>query len=324
MIDISDLENPFKAGSVEIPHNVSDVAIVENYAYLAADMDFYVFDISDPAHPVEVGMVITPSDSQAVVIAGDYAYVADWWGGLRVIDISDPADPLEVGGYFPDDYATTVTVGGSYAYLTGFWYGLWVVDISDPHNPHEVSTISIPRTWVAGTQDDYAYIVDGGELKVIDFYDLAHPAEVGSRNTPDGSYSGFVEGSFIVLADGYGGLLILKYTGVKDAAQATITSDHPNPSLVGEPFTVTVRMDAAFGIPSGEVTVAVEGKEALCSAALVSGTASCQVTLDAVGNYTVTASYAGDNYFLPSSATATHVVVALLPTLFYLPLVGAK
>jgi hypothetical protein len=45
--------------------------------------------------------------------------------------------------------------------------------------------------------------------------------------------------------------------------------------------------------------------------------------LDATGTYTLTASYAGDNYFLPStSAAISHTVV--LPRLLYLPWVGGK
>jgi len=100
------------------------------------------------------------------------------------------------------------------------------------------------------------------------------------------------------------------------ATTTTITSDVPDPSLEGEPFLVSFSVTSALSIPTGSVTVTVSGDPATCSAALVGGLGSCELTLATPGEYTLIADYGGAVHFLASSDSETHIVES---TTLYLP-----
>jgi hypothetical protein len=85
-----------------------------------------------------------------------------------------------------------------------------------------------------------------------------------------------------------------------------ITSDAPDPSVVGQGYQVQVTVSASDAAPLGEVTIS-DGM-ASCNAALVNGNASCGLASTSAGTRTLTASYAGSADFAPSSATASHQV----------------
>jgi hypothetical protein len=89
-----------------------------------------------------------------------------------------------------------------------------------------------------------------------------------------------------------------------------IVGDEPDPSLSGEPFTVTFTVTAALGVPSGAVTVTVSDDPESCSGMLAGGMGSCALTLSLTGTYTLTAAYAGQGAFAPSSDNETHTVKA--------------
>jgi hypothetical protein len=89
----------------------------------------------------------------------------------------------------------------------------------------------------------------------------------------------------------------------------TVTSS-PNPSLFGQPvnFTATVTAPPGAGTPTGSVTF-FDGANELGTATLTAGgTATLTIAALQGGSHTITADYAGDGGFLPSSGTLTHVV----------------
>ena len=100
------------------------------------------------------------------------------------------------------------------------------------------------------------------------------------------------------------------------ATTTTITSDVPDPSLEGEPFLVSFSVTSALSIPTGSVTVTVSGDPVSCSAPLVDGLGSCDLTLATPGIYTLTADYGGAVHFLASSDSEIHIVES---TTIYLP-----
>lgn len=92
----------------------------------------------------------------------------------------------------------------------------------------------------------------------------------------------------------------------KVQTSTAITSDDPDPSLLGQPFPVAFTVTAATGTPTGTVTVS-DGQVS-CSAAV--GAGGCQLTPLTPGLRTLTAQYAGTDVFAASSGTATHDVLA--------------
>ena len=90
----------------------------------------------------------------------------------------------------------------------------------------------------------------------------------------------------------------------KADSTTTITSDNPDPSVVGQPVVVSFSVTSAGGTPTGDVTVS-DGVDS-CTASVATGT--CSLTLTTTGARTLTATYAGDASFNGSSDTEPHQV----------------
>ncbi len=93
----------------------------------------------------------------------------------------------------------------------------------------------------------------------------------------------------------------------------TITSDLPDPSVVGQPYTVNVTVAAVTTSPTGTVTIsdgtASCGPVTLTAATAPNSTASCSLTSTTAGAKTLTASYtAATTAFGNSSGTTSHQV----------------
>lgn len=98
------------------------------------------------------------------------------------------------------------------------------------------------------------------------------------------------------------------------ATTTTITNDDPDPSQIGQPYTVTVLVSSLIGEPSGSVTIG-DGLGNQCTDNTLSGgIGSCQLLSTSVGNKTLTANYLGSISHAPSSDTAPHSVVAASTT----------
>lgn len=94
------------------------------------------------------------------------------------------------------------------------------------------------------------------------------------------------------------------------AATKTTLSSSPNPSTYGQPVTFTASVSSSLGAPpDGETVSFMKGKTILGTGTLSSGSASFTTsTLPATTN-AITAVYAGDSNFAPSTSTAVKQVV---------------
>jgi hypothetical protein len=98
------------------------------------------------------------------------------------------------------------------------------------------------------------------------------------------------------------------------ASTTTITSDTPDPSRVGQAYTVNFTVSSSGGTPTGTVTVS-DGLNS-CNGALASGAGSCQITSTTAGGKTLVATYPGDASFTGSNSVGTaHTVNAAATTL---------
>jgi VCBS repeat protein/Big-like domain-containing protein/FG-GAP repeat protein len=89
----------------------------------------------------------------------------------------------------------------------------------------------------------------------------------------------------------------------KEKSGTAITALSPNPSVVGQPvavnFTITPIGPGFGGTPTGNVTV-TDGAGDTCTAMVAAG--NCAITVPTAGTKMLTASYAGDINFLPSTS----------------------
>jgi uncharacterized repeat protein (TIGR01451 family) len=103
----------------------------------------------------------------------------------------------------------------------------------------------------------------------------------------------------------------------------TITADLPDPSVVGEPYPVSVEVRAQTLSPLGTVSI-TDGTGASCNAALTAGTAplstmTCTLTSTTAGSKTLTATYTpATTAFGESSDTEAHTVNAASTSLVLL------
>ena len=97
-------------------------------------------------------------------------------------------------------------------------------------------------------------------------------------------------------------LVIKGQTGTADTL--TIGAISPEPSRVGQPYSVSYSVTSSSGTPTGNVTVS-DGSSS-CIGTVAAG--SCSLASTTPGTKTITVAYAGDGHFAPRTATATHVV----------------
>jgi hypothetical protein len=113
-----------------------------------------------------------------------------------------------IGELVVDDRLSSIAVELNHAYLTGSvggpLGGVRVVDISDPHNPTQVgeyieSNPFPPR--VLDAAGDLVFVVQYGDLSILDVSDPAAPALAGRWEPPSGSIrAGSVDGQVAYLA----------------------------------------------------------------------------------------------------------------------------
>lgn len=193
ILDISDPTAPVEVGTYDVPSYVEGVRLAGDYAYIITDSaDLRIVDVSDPTTPTEVGTYGTPVSAQGIAVVGHYTYVADEYNGLRVVDASNPARPVEVGFYDERGGAWDAVVVDNYAYAifgscdwvpyVGCDKDLYMMDVSNPAAPVEVGFYDLPegdgRWGQLEISGDYAYILNRGNLHVLDISDLSAPARV--------------------------------------------------------------------------------------------------------------------------------------------------
>lgn len=105
-------------------------------------------------------------------------------------------------------------------------------------------------------------------------------------------------------------LISLSGTGVGQQATTTTLASSANPSVYGQSIVLTalVTPSGGSGTPTGTVTFS-DGANGLGSANLSSGQATISLISLTVGSHSITAAYAGDANFLPSTSAALSQVV---------------
>jgi hypothetical protein len=246
-VEVAALENSVLQGTAErvVLGDAPPGRSGQAYAYLTVrEGGLRTLDITDPVHPHPVGAYTPPAGAiRGVAVARRYAYA---WGTtegrqgkevMYVIDLADPTRPdLVASVELPDQtssdvpleaWSSDVALAGDYAYVTmaisDFGYrrssgSLHVIDVSDPTQPWLVSSLDVPDEVFAMVVSDgaagggrYGYLAAKNEgLWVVDVSDPIQPQLVGLADTPDCARDITVVDDLVYVADGDGGLLILR------------------------------------------------------------------------------------------------------------------
>ena len=210
ILDVSDPVKPTLLGTYETPGFVFDLAVADNYAYLAKKAKegggLYIVDISDPTTPFEAGR-FTEQRGFAVAVSDGYAYFLTPDAGMLVLDVSEPALPVVVGQYQVAGSIHQVMIVDDYAYVSitkdsSGSTDLQILDISDPTRPRRRGSYEI---FALGNdveiRQGYAYIANSGRLLIVDVSDPARPAEVGWHKTSSYAQNIVVDGPYAYIAD---------------------------------------------------------------------------------------------------------------------------
>ncbi len=115
---------------------------------------------------------------------------------------------LEIIGGIQNDAelfgASSVSISGNYAYVTAQQSGyLHIIDISDRTLPKLMKKVPIPGAFGVYTDGNYAYVVNGNSLRIVDVSDKNNPTIVGQvvdSTLLAGSRSVFVSGNYAYVA----------------------------------------------------------------------------------------------------------------------------
>ena len=194
---------------------ITNVVIVDDYAYVSQGQDFVVLDVSNVANPSEVGRIASLSEINDIVISGNYAYIANGDSGLTIFDISTPSSPVLAGSYDAEGFIRDIAVSGNSVYAAD-GSGLVIVDVSTPSSPELVGTYdTIGFGNGVAVSGNYAYIADDSKgifdgsngLAVIDVSTPSSPSLVGTYDAVY-AYDVAISGNYAYVADSIG-LVIL-------------------------------------------------------------------------------------------------------------------
>lgn len=239
VFDVANPEHPRFLSGLDLPGAYAlDVAVRDDYAYIANSYSLEVVDISDSLHPRLVGSAATNHNANEVTLSGSYACVATS-GALMLVDVSDPTDP-RVAGSAPIGVGRGVAVSAGRAFVAEEGFGLRVVEISNPEDPAIVGNVELPYGAGGVAVLDGSVLVGGWQrLDVVDISIPYSPPLVGGVDTPGEAQDVAISGDHAFVADGSSGLQVIDIT------------DPEVPSIVGSAM-----------IPGGAVAVAVSGEYA--------------------------------------------------------------
>ncbi len=222
IVDFSNPADPIKLGRVLSTTQISKVAVLDDYVYVADDKaGLHIINVSSPKNPQEVSYVDIYDEISDVVVSGNYAYITTK-NGLQVIDISDPATPQLKGSISIGKDGQSVAVSGKYAYVVDMGTGLHVIDISDPTNPQEVSTYGTDVQYLSiALSGNYAYIADYKfGLRIIDISNPMNLKELGYINMKTTAEVVKVSDNYAYIASGSSGLQVIDVSNPTNPIQA--------------------------------------------------------------------------------------------------------
>jgi hypothetical protein len=146
--DVSNPAIPIWKGSFKVNHNINDIIVRGNYAYLATSDDngeVRIYDVSNPSNILFKGLFDAPGneDGEALYLLGNKLYLGrDRTPSIRkdfyVLDISNSSNPTELGsknlGLNPGTTVIGIVVKSTLAFigLDNPTSGLQILDISNP------------------------------------------------------------------------------------------------------------------------------------------------------------------------------------------------
>ena len=230
VVDVSDPAAPRLAWTYQRESNFTaeEVDLYLNVAYVRNRTNYRAFDITNPEIPVRSRWDVTNEHPRDSAVDGDRLIMVDNSRYLRIYDLSgDPFRPTELGVVrLPgtENTGSAVCVEGDFAYATtAFPEGMFaIVDISNPNAPAVLGSYDTRSAQDVAVRNGIAYLVDGGDLVILDVATDPNSPEVLTTFRTRGTITGVeLVGDRAYVMDIGRGLIILDI------------SDPRNPSELG-------------------------------------------------------------------------------------------
>ena len=170
--------------------SITDVAVVEPYAYLAEGTGG--LRVADVRERVEVPSYIAaydPAQLRKLDAANGFLYGVDSTGDLHVYSLQQPRSPAQVGS-LALDISSDIHVAGSYVYALNP-AGLLIIDVSAPQAPKQVGSLAIPDALDLAVDGLTVFVTScctstatfpNGPLRSIDVSKAASPVQLDMVN----------------------------------------------------------------------------------------------------------------------------------------------
>lgn len=219
ILDVSNPVQPRLAGRFLTVEPALAVAVSRARAYVACERGgLLILDVENPAAVRVVGQKSTPA-ARNLQIRGERVHLADRRGGYWSIDVSNPSFPLTIGrccvaaGPQPDTewMARDLVVNGAYTCIASPETGLRILDLNDESNPVRVLDQG-PDAYSVTAQGTRLYVGRAHSLEVLDITDPLKPVTLNRYILAGTPWDMELEGDYLFLAMGKGGLLVLNVT----------------------------------------------------------------------------------------------------------------
>ena len=170
-----------RVSSVEIPtYGTHELMVVDNYAYVATEDDFWIIDVTDKQNPVMAihydWEVLWPE----FFVSNNYLYFVSWREPLKIFDITDIKNPVLLSSL--DIPAWEIFVSNDYIYVAAR-DSLTVIDVSNKSQPQQVTSTRLDTTleWRSNfyVSGEYIYLPDINSLNIYRF----RPTAVHERSS---------------------------------------------------------------------------------------------------------------------------------------------
>lgn len=163
-------------------NSVSDVAVIDGYAYCGMGLGLEVFDLTNPAQPTWKSSYYLGGAGRIIVAGDRHVYLAHV-GAVSIFDVSDPLAPLlqsqiSIGGGVP----SAMSLSGHLLISADTWSDfIKLVDITDPTAPVLLGSYHADGDpYGVAIHDSTVYAAIGSAaLQILDVSDPANPALVG-------------------------------------------------------------------------------------------------------------------------------------------------
>ena len=134
----TDLDSLVYRGIYTTQALANDVAVSDNYLFVAENDGFSIVDFSDPNSLNFINKVSFEDQPQYVVARGDTAFIAAL-EKFYIVDCTMPTSPQILSAFVTDGLARSVAVIDTFAFIADGPEGVSVLSIFDPTNPTEIA-----------------------------------------------------------------------------------------------------------------------------------------------------------------------------------------